>query len=592
MTFRKAIYALLFISILTLGLGGCRGEENDRSKKPSEDWSRGILLGESNIKQPVALTVDADKRAHLVWHENIDEVGEKLHYVQLNAQGQILVDKTLAIDLPRPRRPQLLVDEENKLHLGWLSRSEGQQKLYHCVIDRSGTPSAPSLLSREGETVGSFQMYDAPNGDISVIWSGQPVDTRDQEPNIFLTNLQEPDDPTLVATGGIGPTVLVDNSKAHLVWLQEAAASVREVYYASLDGSQLTPTGGEKITRFEYAESATYHGPVLSADDQNLYVIWSIQNLGGGLRPTAAFAYYASFPKGKPTSVSPTTIKLPSQTKPDYTAHTSPYGYSELAKLPPQVYSTDFINAPSAVQKGGDEALASLTLIVESASKSFMQLAMVALSDNDVLGYQIINNTSGASIRSTLTADDDANLHMAWIDVAGFQKYDVYYATTAPEAKEWLDRTTPTDIAQGSATLIWGILSGLGIAFLALMWNVLPVFWMIVFYLISREEYLDRLASKINLVVAIALYIVSKAFFIPGLLSAGTPFFYLVPAHMRSALMIAIPIFILVLAIVSVLFYVRRREESTMFKAYLFFAITDGLLTAALYAPRFFSTES
>jgi len=589
MTFKKAIYTLLFISILTLG--GC-SSESDRSKKPSEDWSRGVLLGGSNVKQPVALAVDKDEHAHLVWYENTADTGEGLHYVHLNAQGQVIVDKTLALDLPHPRRPQLLVDRENNLYLGWLSRSDDRQRLYHSVIDQRGTPSTPSLLSREAENVKSFQMYMAPNGDVSVIWSGQ-VANEDKEPGLFHLNLQKPDPPTLLIPGGIDPGVLVDDSeKLHLAWLHEKGSSVRDVYYASLDGTQLDPREGVKVTSFEYAESATYHGPVLGVDDQNLYIIWSIQNLGGGLRPTAAFAYYASFPKSDPTYVSPTSIRLPSQTRPDYTAHPSTYGYSELARLPSQIYSTDFINAPSAVQKPGGEALVSLSLIVESASKSFMQLAMVPLSEGEPLGYQIINNTSGASIRSTLTADADAHLHLAWIDVAGFQKYDVYYATTAPEAKNWLDRTTPRDIARGGASIVWGILSGLGIAFLALMWNVLPVFWMIVFYLVSREEYLDRLAPKISLLLAIGLYAATKVFFMPGLLTAGTPFFYMVPMHMRSTLTIAIPILILILALGAVLFYVLRNEEPTLFKAYLFFAVTDGLLTAALYAPRFFSTES
>jgi hypothetical protein len=55
--------------------------------------------------------------------------------------------------------------------------------------------------------------------------------------------------------------------------------------------------------------------------------------------------------------------------------------------------------------------------------------------------------------------------------------------------------------------------------------------------------------------------------------------------------MYAVPILILLLALVPIFVYARRAEEPTMFKAYLFFALTEILLTAALYGPRFFSTR-
>jgi hypothetical protein len=227
----------------------------------------------------------------------------------------------------------------------------------------------------------------------------------------------------------------------------------------------------------------------------------------------------------------------------------------------------------------------------ESASKSFMQLAMVVLSNGEPVGYQLINRTPNASVLCTIVADADANLHLAWLDVAGFRRYKVYYATTAPQAREWLDRTTLGDIARGGADLAFGVVSGLGLAFLGLTWNVLPVLTIIIFYIVGRQEHLDLLTPKIGLGVAIALYIASKAYFIPGLLTAGTPFLYAVPAEMRTLLMYGVPVLVLLLALGSITVYVRRAEEPSLLKAYLFFAVTDGLLTAALYGPRFFSTR-
>jgi hypothetical protein len=216
---------------------------------------------------------------------------------------------------------------------------------------------------------------------------------------------------------------------------------------------------------------------------------------------------------------------------------------------------------------------------------------MVVLSNGEPVGYQLINNTSNASVLSTVVADADANLHLAWLDVGGFGRYKVYYATTAPEARRWLNRTTPGDIARAAADLAFGVLSGLGLAFLGLTWNVLPVLTIVLFYIIGRQEHLDLLTPKIGLGIAIALYIASKAYFIPGLLTAGTPFLYAVPVELRLILMVAVPVLILLLAFGAIYIYVRRAEEPTLFKAYLFFTLTDLLLTAALYGPRFFSTR-
>jgi hypothetical protein len=329
----------------------------------------------------------------------------------------------------------------------------------------------------------------------------------------------------------------------------------------------------------------------MGADTQRLYVLWSVQNMGGGLTPTAAFTYYVSFLKADPQVLRSHTLALPPNARPDLVDHASPYGYGELAPLGPRLAFTDFVNVPDTVRRQDTELPVTVSLMLESASKRFMQLAMVVLSNGEPVGYQLINNTPNASVLSTVVAGADANLHLAWLDVAGFRRYKVYYATTAPEARKWLDRTTPGDIARGGADLAFGIVSGLGLAFLGLTWNVLPLLTIILFYIIGREERLDRWSPRIGLGLAIALYVASKAYFIPGLLTAGTPFLYTVPAQMRTLLMYSVPVLILLLALGSITFYVRRAEEPTLLKAYLFFALTDGLLTAVLYGPRFFSTR-
>ena len=213
---KKIRPVLPVLLILVLFLTGC-SVKSDRSDKPSDDWSRGLLLGRTAIKQPVALQVDADKHVHLVWCEIAADGGDALRYAQLDQQGQVLVNEPLGIALPNPRKSQLLVDGENNLHLAWLSRAEGRQRLYHVLIDQHGQPTEPLLLSREGEDVAGFQMYLSAEGEAAFVWSSQP---ENEQAGVFHFVLNGTSPLVLLVPQGIDPFVLVDESgTTHLSWL-------------------------------------------------------------------------------------------------------------------------------------------------------------------------------------------------------------------------------------------------------------------------------------------------------------------------------------------------------------------------------------
>jgi len=582
------VVLLVSIFVTMLLLSGCN-IKSDRSDKPSDDWSRGLLLGRTGIKQPVALQVGADKHVHLVWCESTADSGDVLHYAQLNEQGQVLINDHLGIELPSPRKPQLLIDGDDNLHLAWLSRAEDWQGLYRVSIDQDGRPTSPLLLSREGENVDSFQMYLSAEGETAFVWSGQP-ESEDGQAGVFRLVLHDrPSHPTLLIPQGIDPYVLVDNaSTTHLVWLYKRGTSARDIYYAVLEGSQIVPDGGQKLTGFDFAESAVYYGPIIGADTHNLYVIWAVQNLGGGLTPTAAYAFYVSFEPGKPSLTRPSSIGLPAESMPEYADHTGPYSYGKLVLLSPWTYSSDFVNAPATVHSQKNELPVAFSLIVASPSKTTMQLAVAVLSEGKPIGYQLASNTPNASVMSTLVSDADSNLHLAWIDTAGFRQYDVYYASTSPEAKRWLDRTSSDDMVLGAADLLWGIISGIGLLPIVAIWNFPPLMWVVLFYIFSGREYLEQIGAKIGLLVSIVIYVAAKLLLLPGL-SAGTPFIYQLPRELASTVATAIPVLIFISALGAIYLYARRSERATLFKAYLVFAFTDGLLTVVLYAPGFFN---
>lgn len=578
---RKAAWVVM--TLCTLLLSGC-AVESDRSDKPSEDWSRGLLLGQTALKQATALEVDAAGRVHVVWCEITEEGGNALHYARLE-DGVVTVDRRLTLDLPDPRRPQLLVDLAGNVHLVWLSRSEGVEQLYHSVLDESGQPAEPLLVSREGESVGGAQVYVAPAGEVAFIWSGQYASG---PAGLYHWVLGDGASPIQLVSDGTDPAVMVDSAgTVHLAWMVHRGATARDVYYGTLVDGDVAPAGGTRVTDFEYAESAAYWGPVLAADTDNVYVIWSVQNMGGGLTPTAAFAYYVGFEPGQAAYRDPSPIRVPSESRPDYASHAGPYSYSKLAPFTAG-YGSDFANAPAAVRLQADEVPLVLSAVVESTAESTIELAMIVLDDGRPVGYELASKTPGASVVSTLVADSDLNLHLAWLDTAGFGQYDLYYATTAPEARGWLDRVSSDDVVLRVADTAWGVLSGIGLMPIAAVWNFPPLIWVVVFFIFSGQEHLDRTGTKIGLSAALVIYIGAKLLFMPGL-AAGTPFLYRVPAELASTLTLAVPVIILLLALGALLLYARRSDGPTLFKGYLIFALTDGLLTVVLYAPGLFN---
>ena len=129
--------------------------------------------------------------------------------------------------------------------------------------------------------------------------------------------------------------------------------------------------------------------------------------------------------------------------------------------------------------------------------------------------------------------------------------------------------------------------SAIGLVPIALIWNIVPVIWLFLFYVLSGREELKHISAKLGLLVALLFYAASKLVLLPGL-TAGVPFFYRSPGRIAGIAAIVVPIVLFVLALGATLFYVRRAERATLFKGYLVFALTDGLLTVLLYAPGFF----
>jgi hypothetical protein len=354
-------------------------------------------------------------------------------------------------------------------------------------------------------------------------------------------------------------------------------------------GPTLAPAEGQKLTDFEFGESAITYGPLVGLDAQTVYVIWSVQNQGGGLTPTSAFSYYVSFPLGAPQVTNERSLGLPSTARPTYDDHTNDYGFTKIDHIAAQeiVYSSDFVAAPATVSGQHDELAVVLSLMTQSTSGGEIQLATALLSNGEQLGYQLASKTTNASLVPSMAIDANGSLHLAWIDTAGFREYDVHYATLAPEPKAWLDRTSGNDLVMGAAKIVFGVLSGVGLLPIAGVWTFPSMIWVVVFFIATGREEMVRTGTKIGFAIAVVIYVGMKVLLLPGLFNA-TPFLYAVPRGWAIAVGITVPLVILAIAGLGVYIYTRRAERPTIFVSFLIFASLDVVLTMVLYSPGFF----
>jgi hypothetical protein len=485
------------------------------------------------------------------------------------------MEKDLDSPLSDPHKPQLLLDKRGNMHLALLAREDGVKSLFHLLLGDGEARSEPIRLSLPGEGVESYQMCLGQEGRVEVFWS--------DEKSIYHLRLDERGDvissSVLIVPQGTDPSAQVDRSGTiHLAWVQETSSQGQTLHYAAFQVPE--PVQGTRLARSGKVPTAALYGPVLGLDMDNVYIIWALEQRAG-LEVGTAQAFYVSFPLGS--------------------------GQAPLSPTRINIGNSDFVTMPSVAGGQRDEVAATFNVYVSSGFKaSFeqskmvemgpvsvgfrpeMQLATAVFAEGKMRGYQLAAKTDSASLRPNLQADAASNLYLTWLDTAGFGRYDVYYASTSPEAKARLDRTRAKDVLSKAADLTFGMLSGLALLPLVVLWIFLPMLSLVLFYVFTGgAEELELRRVKVALGIAIALYMGAKLVTLPSSL-LYTLFLGQMSPLLSSVLVSGVPLLILALAVAAIIVYQRRAERATLFPAFLIFVATDALLSLLIYAPAIF----
>lgn len=594
--FTRDVRRVLGLLLVVLLLSGCQAVRA-KSAKVHRDWSRGTLLGQTAINGTIGLSINqAGDRIYGAWVVERESFGtEFLHFISLDRSGNVIEEKDLNIGVDRPLQVRLVVDANERIHLAWVDRLEGVRRLFYASVDASGRLTAyPKVLSPAGLMVENYDLGLSPEGTIEIVWSTVEGDANEAGRGAGLYHVQlDGWGHTLVESysldcAGFDPDLQVGrDGTLHLVWQEEPDYGEHLVQYATLDPTAGALSEPVLLTTFPAPLGLSSHRPILGLAGDHGYVFWSLERRGGGLTPPKADTYYVSFPLADPAQATkPELVAIPGSKDALYSREDSLFNLRDFATTTQGAFPSQFIYMPATLEGHYDELPVAFAVQLSGRTKAVMQIVLTIWDNGQLQGYQIMGATDGHSTRPVLLADSQSDLHVAWLDTAGFGALDIYYAATSPEARANLNRITTNDVLAFVFGIVWGVVQAMAFVPMVFTWMFVPVAFLSLYMFIRAEGGLDRRDCRIALVVAILMYLMFKYLFRPqwlGMLSLPAQY----PAFLSHAVTYAVPFLISGIAGVITWLFVKKRLYSVALAAFAVFAGSDAVLTLLVYIPAF-----
>ncbi len=576
--------ALTLLFCLCLGgMMGCQlGEE--RSRRGSLDWSRGQRLGQAALNDRPALEVDgATGETYVAWVAREGET-PRLRFVRLDSAGRILVRRDLPFDVSAPSKVRLAASEGAGLHVTWMDGLGKERSLFWARIDQEGKEKGPPVqLSPPDVLVDSYAMARGDDGTVHVLWGV----VEGEGEGFHYTPLAGDGvgESVVLRERGLAPSFRVDSTgQMHVAWREEPSFGECTIYYATFDVRETALRDSHEIVSFSAPLGVIVHGPELGLTHEETYIFWSSEVRGGGLTPPMAESYYVSFPLGQPQLAQrPRDIELPATNDPSYGALDSVFNVRRLASggIPS---GASFVYMPSAIRGPQEELAVAFSVELLGRTREIIQPALTLWSEGAMRGYQIVSKTRNVSLRPSLLEDAGRDLHLVWIDSAGFGTYDVYYASTATEVRQRLNRITARDVMAAVFDFAWAVAQAVSFFPLLFIWGFFPLTLIAIYSVIRAQGSLTMWGPRIVLVLSILLYVAFKYLFQPNWLG-GLPLPKRLPLRISNILMYTAPFVVSGMAGGVTWWHARRQERPGLFSTFLIFVVSDTLLTLLIYVP-------
>ncbi|NLG51323.1 MAG: hypothetical protein GX552_14540 [Chloroflexi bacterium] len=583
---QRTILVLLALVLSCYLLAGCQvaGRKSDRA---SHDWSRGQYLGRTILNGPVGFALDpAGDAAYVAWVAATDDgAAQVVHFARLDAAGEVVTERNLPITMMSPSDVELVAGNDGQVHLLWVDRLGDERRLFYTQLDSMGELVRDAQpISLEGLGAARYDAGLAPTGELDVFWCAQEGEGAGLY-HLRLTSAGEvAADNLLLAEGGFAPAFRRDQSGlAHLVWYQEPTYGRYYLHYAVFDGEARQLDAAALLTSFPAGGGLVAHRPTIGLAGSDAYVFWALERRGGGLSDPGAESYCVTFPLGRPEQAqAPRQVLLPASNYPEYGRVHTAFNVGELAGVAAQDAAAQFVYLAATSEEHGEQLAVVFSTQLDGRRSSNVQVLLTVWANGELEGYQVAGKTGSSSLRPVLRSGN-GNLHVAWIDTAGFGQYDVYYASTAAAARARLNRVTAQDVLAEVADVLWAMTQAVGLIPLTFMWAGAPMIIMAIYLFITVESDLARRGPRVMLVVSILLYVFLK--YLTGDYWLGAVD---LPGMSRDLVLwlgALTPLIIGGLAGALTWLFMRRREYASLVQTFAIFVACDAVLTLLVYIP-------
>jgi hypothetical protein len=575
---RPSLLLAVGLTLLLLVATGC-GLAPTTTPRASDRWSNGKLVGTAILNNQVALQVDEVGHSFMVW------VGleHELHFAHVNERAEVIVQQLLDLRTDSPLKPQLRMDPTGQMHLTWLDKRERGLQLFYARLSTGGAviQDATALSPPEWRAAHSSMVLDPVGQTVQVFWS----DNVYSRPGCYHAALDWSGEVVVPAEmliqDGILPVAQVDRQGfVHMAWRVESEAERPTFHYAVYD-PQRRALGSDIVASEPLVQmgllggptaGATFDGPWLGLDERSVYLVWVLEVRERG--DVKDFSFYQAFPQPtlSPRDVGDTfDYPLPEVT--------GGAVYVAFPGADPSMTGHPwFLEGHPARQ-----VLACFTQVSGPGGSEMLQIAAIDVGPGQITGHDIINASRGASLQPNVAVDPSGNLHLAWIDTAGFSRYHVIYASTSPQAREALNRVTAYDVVDKILTGVMYVLSSLFFVPLVLVWMLIPIGWLLAFALITRESEISDPRGRRALVIALILHLGAQLFLFPDLLARFPLGSLLSPSLAFLVGRWVFPLFLAVLSAGVAWVTLKRGRGQSIFAPYLVFAAVDSFFILVIY---------
>jgi hypothetical protein len=507
----RVVFVLLLAAFVVLVAWGYN-YTSPVTARASEDWSRGYIVGRTDIGRPVAMRSLPDGGVVMVWP---NESG-RMQLVTVGVDGEVILDQSIPFDTWTARDPQVQIGLDGRLHLVWRERGEPNATIRYALLEADGAPVLPPrILSNPSHWVADPPrlLLDA-LGNAHAVWS--------DELGIHWAMLgpdgQSLEEPRLLVPEGRYPSIQLDeDGRLHLAWQQQMERNNRGLFYQSFDTT--TGESGEmvEVARIFRRTGQWVEGPVLGLDLEMGYVMWILQDR----REFTSKAYYVYFPLELPRQTRRLELRMSRGTDPTglwvLEGQQSPVlvAASETVgsrwDAVPQVVLFALVRGETPEYErwgrlptltGGRSAL--LSYVSHGPRLSFR------IDENPLpqerRAEHIVTASPLPSLKPTLVVDGQSNFHLAWLEPDGFDRYRVVYASTSSMVQENYNTFTLWDFTNPLLTSIFRLsLATLVVGPFVVLWVLVPMGLLAVYHLVSGVERLNTRAARIVLLVVLLL---------------------------------------------------------------------------------------